>query len=101
MLRRALLAAFSVLFLAVAAHAAPIDDGMSDLLGDSFPQTAKAVGEIAASGSPQSSAILDAIAHGRALIDAANHRIVLKTDKGDLVDAKTGAVIAGLDESAL
>ena len=101
MLRRALLAAFSMLCLAVCAHAEPIDDGLSDLLGDSFPQTTKAVGEIAASGSPQSSQILDAIANGRALIDSANHRIALKTEKGDLIDAKTGLGIAGLDDSAL
>jgi len=101
MLRRALLAALSLFCLAASAYAEPLDDGLNDLLGDSFPQTTKAVGEIAASGSPQSSAILDAMANGRALIDAANHRIVLKTDKGDWVDAKTGAPIAGLDEGAL
>ena len=101
MFRRALLAALSVLCLATSAYAGPLDDGLSDLLGDSFPQTAKAVGEIAASGSAQSSAILDALNDGRALIDVANHRIVLKTVKGDLVDARTGEAIPGLDEAAL
>jgi urea transport system permease protein len=101
MLRSLWLAAFALFFLVGSAVADPLDDGLTKLLDDAFPQTLKAVGDIAGSGAPQAAAILEAMSDNRLLIDAANKRIVIEAADGSLTDAKTGAPIKDLDASSL
>ena len=100
MLRSLWLSAIALLCLVGAAAADPLDDGLTKLLDDAFPQTLKAVSDIAGSGTPQAAAILEAMADSRLLIDAANKRILIKTADGGLIDAKTGAPIKDAEASS-
>ena len=67
---------------------------------DKFPETAKAIGELAVSGANNASAILDALGDGRLLIDPANHLLLYKTASGDIINARTNEKLAGVDASS-
>ena len=65
---------------------------------DKFSETAKAISELAASGAPNASAILDALGDNRLLIDTgAHHLLVYKTTSGDIVNARTNEKLSGVD----
>jgi len=85
---------------AFAAHADSLDDTLARFQQDKFPETAKAIGELAASGASNASAILEALGDGRLLIDPANHLLLYKTASGDIVNARTNEKVAGVDASA-
>ena len=95
-----LLAFLALLLGAGAARADALDDTLALFLEDKFPQTEKAVAQLAATAPPQAAAILDALADNRLLIDAANKLVLIKTVSGGLVNAKTGEAITGVDASA-
>jgi urea transport system permease protein len=72
------------------ARADTLDDTLARFLDDKFPQTEKAVGELAASGAPNAEAVLQALADGRLFVDPASHVLVLRDGAGALLLAKTG-----------
>ncbi|MBV8474777.1 MAG: urea ABC transporter permease subunit UrtB [Hyphomicrobiales bacterium] len=82
------------------ARADALDDTLGKFLDDKFSRTEQAVAELAASGAPNAAAILDALGDNRLLIDAPNHRLVYRTQAGDMVDAKSGQTLAGVDGAA-
>ena len=83
-----------------AARADPLDDTLARFLADKFPQTEKAVGELAAEAPPEAAAILEALGDNRLMIDPADHLVAYKTAAGALLDAKTSAPVAGADPAA-
>src|ERR1700757_2322871 len=84
----------------IVARADAVDDTLAKFLGDKFPQTAAAIGELAAEAPPQAAAILDALGDNRLMIDPADHIVAYKTAAGALINAKTGAPVQGADADA-
>ena len=84
-----------------AARADSLDDTLARFLDDKFPQTEKAVGELALSGAPTGPQILDALADNRLFIDKGANKILFKSLAGDFFDAKTGAKLADVNADAL
>ena len=73
-----------------AARADALDDTLALFLDDKFPQTEKAIGQLAVSGAPTGTQILEALADNRLFIDKASHVIVFKNAAGDIFSARTG-----------
>ncbi len=90
----AALALFACLIFSGAARADALDDTLARFLNDKFPQTEKAVAELAAQAPPQAAAILDALSDNRLMVDPADHIVAYKTAAGTILNAKTGATIA-------
>ena len=88
-----ILALFACLLVSAAARADALDDTLARFFDDKFPQSEKAVGELAAEAPPQAAAILDALGDNRLLIDPADHIVAYKTAARTLLNAKTGATI--------
>ena len=88
------LALLACLLLSRAARADALDDTLAKFLDDKFPQTEKAIGELAAEAPPQAAAILDALGDNRLLFDKADRLVAYKTAAGAILDAKTGQAIA-------
>ncbi len=61
---------------------------------DSFAETAKAIDEIAAAGSPQAAVILEAMADRRLLLDPGSKTVFFKDAAGAFHDALTGNPVA-------
>jgi urea transport system permease protein len=94
------LAVLALLLFAAIARADAVDDTLAKFLDDKFPQTAAAIGELAAEAPPQAAAILEALGDNRLLIDPADHLVAYKTAAGAILNAKTGAAVEGLDAAA-
>jgi urea transport system permease protein len=93
---------FAVLMFALCAFGAradSLDDTLARFQQDKFPETAAAIGELAASGASNASAILEALRDSRLLIDPANHLLLYKTASGDIVNARTNDKLNGVDDS--
>jgi urea transport system permease protein len=90
----------ALLIFASAARADPLDDTLARFLDDKFPQSGKAIGELAAEAPPQASAILEALADNRLMFDAADHLVAYKAPSGAMVDAKSGKPITTVNASA-
>ena len=90
---RAAVLLFALVALALPARA-DLAGALARLAEDSFAETAKAIDEIAASGAPQSAAILEAMADRRLLVDPASKAIIVRDKAGAHTDARTGATIA-------
>ena len=88
---------FAGLLFAVGARADALDDTLAKFLADKFPQTEKAIAELAAETPPQAAAILEALGDNRLLFDAADHVVAYKTTTGAIVNARTGQPIASAD----
>ena len=91
------LALFGGLALPGAARADGLDDTLALFLTDKFPDTQKAINQLAAAAPPQAAAILDALGDNRLLIDPADHVVAYRKADGSVVDAKTGAPVANAD----
>ena len=91
------LAVAAALLLPGAALADAVDDTLAKFLGDKFPQTAAAIGELTAEAPPQAAAILDALGDNRLMIDPAGHIVAYKTVAGALINAKTGEPVQGVE----
>ena len=91
-----------ILFVGCAtfARADALDDTLAKFLEDKFPQTAAAVGELAANGSPSAAPILEALGDNRLLIDPVGHILVYRTANGDVINARTGEKLTGVDASS-
>ncbi|MGA2043032.1 MAG: urea ABC transporter permease subunit UrtB [Roseiarcus sp.] len=83
------------------ARADPLDDTLALFLDDKFPQTEKAIGQLAVSGAPTGAQILDALADNRLFVDKASNTVVFKNAAGEIFSAKTGARAANVDAAAL
>jgi urea transport system permease protein len=90
----------AVMAFATTARADAVDDTLAKFLGDKFPQTAAAIGELSAEAPPQAAAILEALADNRLLIDQADHIVAYKTAAGALLNAKTGEAIPDTNVAA-
>lgn len=82
---------------ATLAHADALDDTLAKFQEDKFPQTAKAITELAVSGAPNAGAILEALGDNRLLIDPVAHVLVYRTTGGAILNARTGEKIDGVD----
>ncbi|HXW20600.1 MAG TPA: urea ABC transporter permease subunit UrtB [Roseiarcus sp.] len=73
-----------------AARADGLDDTLARFTLDKFPESEKAVGELATSGAPTAQKILEALADNRLFFDPAAHKVYFRDPSGALFDAKTG-----------
>ncbi|MBV9289029.1 MAG: urea ABC transporter permease subunit UrtB [Hyphomicrobiales bacterium] len=91
------LAFLGLAFLAAAvspsAGADALDDTLARFLADKFPDSEKAVGELAAEAPPQAATILDALGDNRLLVDPASRTVAYKTASGEVLNARTGAKV--------
>ena len=94
------LGVLALVVFASLAHADAVDDTLAKFLDDKFPQTAAAIGELAAEAPPQAAAILEALGDNRLLIDPADHLVAYKTAAGAILNAKTGEPVQGVDAAA-
>jgi len=83
------------------ARADALDDTLAKFLQDKFPQTAAAIGELAASGAPNAAPILEALSDNRLLIDPVAHVLVYRNAAGDIINARTGEKLVGVDAASL
>ena len=90
-----------IICCATFAQADTIDDALSKFLEDKFPQTSAAIGELAESGSPIAAPILEALGDNRLLIDSATHALLYRTRNGEIVNARTGEKVSGVNSAAL
>jgi len=77
-----------------AARADTLDMALQRLLADSFPETSKAIEEIAASGSPQAALILDALSDRRLLWSASDRSVYYRDRAGQILEARSGGAAA-------
>jgi urea transport system permease protein len=90
-MRRLFLALLALLVLAAPAAAAPLDEALARFLSTKFDDIEAGVSAVAASGNPRAAAILEALARGDLLVQAAERRVLLKEGNGAVVDAASGA----------
>ena len=94
------LALFASVLFCSAARADALDDTLAKFLDDKFPQSEKAIGELAAEAPPQAAAILDALSDNRLMIDPADHVVAYRTAAGALLNARTGQPIPDASAAA-
>ena len=94
-----LLAILAFVCCATWARADALDDTLAKFREDKFPQTAAAVAELAASGSPSAAPILEALGDNRLLIDPVGHILVYRATSGEVINARTGEKLTGVDAS--
>jgi urea transport system permease protein len=82
----------AILLLVAPARAASIEEALALFSNDSYSDTDKAVGMIAASGHPQAQAMIEALADGRLLVDASTKSVFIKDKEGKLLAAATGEI---------
>ncbi|MGO4871287.1 MAG: urea ABC transporter permease subunit UrtB [Roseiarcus sp.] len=92
-----LIATLVFLCCASLARADPLDDALAKFFDNKFASTEQAVGELAASGAANAPAILDALGDNRLLFDPAAHVLVYQTSAGDVINAKTGEKLEGVN----
>jgi urea transport system permease protein len=104
---RLLRASFAALIWLIATvvgpHAARSQDyqaGLTRFAADSFSETEKAIGEVAASGHPLAAQVIGALQDGRLLVSAGDKKVFVREPSGSTLDAATGSVI-GLPPSDL
>jgi len=99
---RALLALglLALLLSAGSVRADALDGTLAKFLDDKFPATAAAIAELTAEAPPQAAAILEALGDNRLLIDPADHLVAYKTGAGQILNARTGAPVEGVDAAA-
>ena len=83
----------ALIVFATVAHAGALDDTLAKFLDDKFPQSEKAVGELAAEAPPQAAAILEALGDNRLMVDSADRIVAYKSAAGALLNARTGEPI--------
>ena len=72
------------------ARAATFEASLAHFAADSFPETEAGISEIAASGSPNAVAVLQALASAKLFFDPASKAVFYRDDAGALIDATTG-----------
>lgn len=92
----ALLVVLATVFASENARAqnADLDKAAELFAADSFGDTITAIDHVVRSGAPHASALIDALADRRLLIDSANKTVFYRTPDGATHDARTGEVVA-------
>ena len=89
-----LLFVLALLCAAAGARAASFDEALTRFAADDYDETEAGIGEVAASGNPMASQVLDALQDGR-LLYGADKKIFIKDPSDRLLDAATGRLVAG------
>ncbi|WP_375412726.1 urea ABC transporter permease subunit UrtB [uncultured Bradyrhizobium sp.] len=95
--------AFAILLIAVSAVpalAGPFEDAVALFANDSFSDTAEATGAVATSGNPLAYPIISALQDGRLIADPASKKVFVKQSDGKIIEAATGATVAGVPDGA-
>jgi urea transport system permease protein len=82
------------------AHAQTLDAALDRFLADSFSETEAGIAGVAAAGDPRGVAILEALGERRLFADAATRTVFYKDPQSQVVDARSGAVLATPPASA-
>jgi urea transport system permease protein len=90
----------ALMIISGAARADALDETLARFLDDKFPQSEKAIAELAAEAPPQGAAVLEALGDNRLLIDQANRVVAYKTPEGAILNAKTGETIPAANAAA-
>jgi urea transport system permease protein len=91
-MRRFLAILVCLVGLSATASAQSVDDLLAKFVSTKFDDIEAAINGLAASGSPQAPAILEALTNGDLLIQPAQRKAYIKAD-GGLLDAATGAAV--------
>ena len=98
----AAIAVFALLLVAAPqARAQSTSDILAALTTDKFPDTERALTEIAASGLPTAPAIIEALAANRLWFNGPARKLYYTDDAGTVFDAATGAVTPDVSTGAL
>ena len=89
-MRRFLAALICLLSLASAASAQSVDELLAKFASTKFDDIEAGISGLATSGSPQATAILDALGAGNLLIQPAQRRAYIRASDGSFLDAATG-----------
>jgi len=94
--------ALSVFLIAFAlpAFAGPFEDAVGKFTTDDFSDTEAAIDAVATSGNPLAYAIISALQDERLMFDGDAKKVYLKQPDGKIIDAATGAAVAGIPDSA-
>ncbi len=77
------------------AGAQSFDEALARFAADSYADTEAAINGVAASGNPLAAPVIEALQAGKLLFDGDARKIYLRDKSDRLVDAATGAVVAG------
>jgi urea transport system permease protein len=101
-LLRTLFCAFVVVLVTIGgARAQTFEESLALFAEDNFGKTEAAVNGIAASGNPNSTAIIEALQKGKLAYDPATKQIFIKGDGNALIDAATGEPFSGATPASL
>src|SRR5262249_9691163 len=81
------------------AQAGPYEDALDHFTADSFDDTIEGVSGVVASGNPLAATVIGALQEGRLFFSAEGKRVFFRDKSDRLIDAATGAPLAG-DEPA-
>ena len=87
--------AFGVALCSSNARAAGLDQALSHFTADDFSETLAGVKEAASSGDARAEVVIRALQDGQLLYSPSKKAVYVKDDAGKLLDAATGAPIAG------
>jgi urea transport system permease protein len=89
------LAIASLLVGSSAGRAQSYEAALAGFAADSFGDTEKAVNDVAASGHARAADVIGALQEGRLLFDPGSKKVYIRDRSGTMVDAATGAPVAG------
>jgi urea transport system permease protein len=89
------LLALAMAFAAPAARAANLDEAIAHFTQDDFSETDAGISAVAESGDPRAATIIEALQDGRLQYSAEQKKVFYKDAGGKLIDAATGAAVAG------
>ncbi len=99
---KAIVVALGLLLLcASAANAQRFEDALAGFTADSFNDTDKAIGAVAASGNPLAAQIILALQDGRLFFSAEQKKVYLRDAANTLLEAATGKPTAGAEPADL
>jgi urea transport system permease protein len=76
-------------------HADPYADALAGFTTDDFSDTAEAVSNVATSGSPLATPLIEALQDARLMFSAKDKKVYIKTKGDKLLDAATGKPVEG------
>src|SRR5262249_18303574 len=83
------------------AQAGPYEDALDHFTADSFDDTIEGVSGVVASGNPLAATVIGALQEGRLFFSAEGKRVFFRDKSDRLIDAATGAPLAGDGPSEL
>src|ERR1700730_13866906 len=82
------------------AVAGPCEDAVGKFANDEYSDTEEAVDVLATSANPLAYTIVSALQDGRLMADPDTKKVYLTQPDGKIIDATTGAAVAGMPDSA-